>query len=176
VSGAKLAVVPGSSVIVKSFAELTTRELYEIARLRTDVFLVEQKADETELDGRDTEPGTRHYWIPDGDGSVLAYLRTLWDDEPEHQDANLVIGRVVTRADARGRGLASILLDRVLAENPGHAILLHAQEYVQGLYAKAGFQPFGEVYEEAGIAHIGMYRAPERAMALRFGVVSLSVR
>jgi ElaA protein len=151
-------------VIVKFFAELTTRELYEIARLRTDVFLVEQNADETEFDGRDTEPATRHYWIPHADGSVLAYLRTLWNDEPEHKDARLVIGRVVTRPDARGRGLARILLDRVLADNPGRAILLHAQEYVRGLYAKAGFEPFGEVYEEAGIAHIGMYRAPAGAL------------
>jgi ElaA protein len=164
----------GPSVIVKSFDELTTRELYEIARLRASVFLIEQKADDEEFDGRDTEPGTRHDWISDRDGSALAYLRTLWDDEPEHKDANLVIGRVVTRADARGRGLASILVDQVIAENPGRAVLLHAQEYVQGLYAKAGFEPFGEVYEEGGIAHIGMYRAPETVLAL--GELALALR
>ncbi|HEY1704728.1 MAG TPA: GNAT family N-acetyltransferase [Trebonia sp.] len=149
---------PGE-VIVKSFAELTTYELYEIARLRTDVFLMEQKADETELDGRDLETATRHYWISGDDGSVLAYLRTLREDEPEHRDAHLVIGRVVTRKDARGRGLARTLVDSVIAGNPGQAILLHAQEYVQGLYAKAGFEPFGGVYEEAGITHIAMYRS-----------------
>jgi ElaA protein len=119
---------------------------------------MEQKADETELDGRDLETATRHYWIQDDDESVLAYLRTLRDDEPAHRDAHLIIGRVVTRKDARGRGLARALVDSVIASNPGQAILLHAQEYVQGLYAKAGFEPFGDVYEEAGIAHIAMYR------------------
>jgi ElaA protein len=155
-------------MIVKSFSELTTRELYEIVKLRSDVFCVEQKADDTELDRRDLEPATRHYWIPDDDGSVLAYLRVLWNDVPEHLDAHLVIGRVVTRADARGRGLARILLDQVLGDNQGRAILLHAQEYVRGLYEKAGFEAFGEVYQEAGIAHIGMYReARARGLAGR---------
>ena len=43
----------------------------------------------------------------------------------------------------------------------GHeALLLHAQEYVAPLYAKAGFEAFGAPYDEAGIAHISMYRAP----------------
>jgi ElaA protein len=146
-------------VIVKPFDELTTREFYEIAKLRTDVFFVEQRVDETELDYRDLEPATRHYWVAGADGAVLAYLRTLWDDEPEHGAAHVIIGRVVTRADARGRGLASRLLAAAIADNAGRDIALHAQEYAQQLYAKAGFEPFGEVYLEAGIRHIGMYRA-----------------
>jgi ElaA protein len=145
-------------VIVRSFDELSTRELYEIAKLRTDVFFVEQRVDETELDYRDLEPATRHYWIAEEGGAVLAYLRTLWDDEPEHRAAHVIVGRVVTRADARGRGLASRLLAAAIADNRGHDMLLHAQEYAQALYAKAGFEPFGEVYLEAGIRHIGMYR------------------
>ncbi|GAA4159616.1 GNAT family N-acetyltransferase [Gryllotalpicola daejeonensis] len=151
--------MPESSVICKSFDELTTRELYEITKLRTDVFFVEQKVDETELDYRDLEPTTRHYWIAAEDGSVLAYLRTLWNDEPEHGAAHVIVGRVVTRADARGRGLASRVLAASIADNPGQDMLLHAQEYAQELYAKAGFEPFGEVYLEAGIRHIGMYRS-----------------
>jgi len=156
-------------VIAKSFDEISTREFYEIAKLRTDVFFVEQRVDETELDYRDLEPATRHLWISDGDGSVLAYLRTLWNDEPEHREAHVVIGRVVTRADARGRGLASRLLAAAIAENPGRDIVLHAQEYAQGLYAKAGFEPYGEVYLEAGIRHIGMYRV---AGVTDFGVAA----
>jgi len=153
-------------VISKPFDELTAREFYEIAKLRTDVFFVEQKVDETELDYRDLEPATRHYWIGDESGAVLAYLRTLWNDEPEHRAAHVIIGRVVTRADARGRGLASRLLAAAIADNPGRDIALHAQEYAQPLYAKAGFEPFGEVYLEAGIRHIGMYRESTGVPAL----------
>ena len=161
-----------SHVIVKPFEAISTREFYEIAKLRTDVFFVEQKVDETELDYRDLEPETRHYWIAAEDGSVLAYLRTLWNEEPEHRAAHVVIGRVVTRADARGRGLASRLLAAAIADNPGRDIALHAQEYAKGLYAKAGFEAFGEVYLEAGIRHIGMYRAAERASDLETGGVA----
>lgn len=160
-------------MISHAFDELTTRELYEIAKLRTDVFFVEQRVDETELDYRDLEPATRHYWIAADDGSVLAYLRTLWDDEPQHRAAHVVIGRVVTRADARGRGLASRLLAAAIADNPGRDLVLHAQEYAQALYAKAGFEPFGEVYLEAGIRHIGMYRESREALGVAAGPAAL---
>jgi ElaA protein len=37
-------------------------------------------------------------------------------------------------------------------------MLLHAQAYVAPLYAKFGFEEFGEVFTEAGIQHISMYR------------------
>jgi ElaA protein len=157
-------------VIVRPFSELSAREFYEIAKLRTDVFFVEQRVDETELDYRDLEAATRHYWVAAEDGSVLAYLRTLWDDEPEHRAAHIVVGRVVTRADARGRGLASRLLAAAIAANPGQDMVLHAQEYAQPLYAKAGFEPFGDVYLEAGIRHIGMYRQAGGAEDAPIGV------
>jgi ElaA protein len=150
--------VPECSVVVKPWGEITTDELYSVLKLRTDVFFVEQKVDEEELDDRDQEPGTRHYWIADDRGAA-AYLRVLLNSEPEHRDARRIIGRVVVRADRRGEGLAQVLLERALADLPGEAVLLHAQEYVAPLYAKFGFEPFGEVYIEATIPHLSMYRA-----------------
>ena len=150
--------MPDSSVVAKSWGELTTDELYSLVKLRTDVFFVEQKVDEEELDNRDQEPGTRHYWIAD-DRGCAAYIRVLLNDQPEHLDARLIIGRVVVRADRRGEGLAQLLLARALDEFAGQAMLLHAQEYVAPLYAKFGFVAFGEPYEEATIMHISMYRA-----------------
>lgn len=142
---------------MKSWPELTTRELYSIMKLRTDVFFLEQRADEEELDWRDLEPRTRHYWIDDDRGTA-AYLRVLWDAVPQHLDAHLVIGRVATRADRRGEGLALRLLRCVLDDLGREPMLLHAQEYVQGLYAKVGFASFGGVYDEAGMPHVSMYR------------------
>ena len=70
-----------------------------------------------------------------------------------------IIGRVVVRADRRGEGLAQVLLAQALEDIAGHAVLLHAQEYVAPLYAKFGFVAFGEPYDEATIMHISMYRA-----------------
>jgi ElaA protein len=148
---------PRRTVVDKAWHELTTAELYSILKLRTDVFFVEQRIDETELDGRDLEPATRHVWIAD-DGDVVAYLRVLENPEPEHRDAVTAVGRVVVREDHRGEGLARELMEKVIADRPGVALVLHAQEYVAGLYARFGFERFGEPYVEAGIPHIGMYR------------------
>lgn len=145
-------------MLAKSWGELTTSDLYSFVKLRTDVFFVEQKVDEEELDNRDQEPGTRHYWIEDAVGCA-AYIRVLVNDEPEHLDARRIIGRVVVRADRRGEGLAQILLTRALEEFGHEPMLLHAQQYVAPLYAKFGFEEFGEPFDEATIMHIGMYRA-----------------
>jgi ElaA protein len=150
--------MPDCSIVRKSWDELSTTELYAFLKLRTDVFFVEQKVDEEELDWRDTEPTTEHYFIADEVGTA-AYLRTLVDAQAEHLDAHRVIGRVVTRADRRGEGLASKLLDEVLSLHGHEPLMLHAQEYVAPLYAKAGFVAFGEPYMEAGISHLSMYRA-----------------
>ena len=151
-----------NSVISKSWSELTTEEVYAFARLRTDVFLREQRVDDEELDGRDLEPTTRHWWVADERGTA-AYLRTLRDERPEHRDAHRVIGRVVTRADRRGEGLAHRLVSAVLERHGDEPLLLHAQSYIAGLYARSGFEPFGDEFDEAGIPHIGMYRSASAA-------------
>ena len=155
----KLAIVPECSVSAKPWGELTTAELYSFLKLRTDVFFVEQRINEEELDNRDLEAGTLHYWIADDSGTA-AYLRVLFDAQPQHLDAHRVVGRVVVRADRRGEGLAQLLMTRVLEHFAGEAMLLHAQEYIAPLYTKFGFEAFGDVYQEAGIPHISMYRQP----------------
>jgi ElaA protein len=153
----KLTRVSECSLSQKSWSALTTDELYALLKLRTDVFFVEQRIDEEELDGRDQEPTTRHLWISDETG-IVAYLRVIADDEPAHLDARTLIGRVVVRADRRGRGLALRLIERVLEESGDEALALHSQEYVQGLYRKVGFVPVGDRYVEAGLPHVLMYR------------------
>ncbi|NYF09892.1 ElaA protein [Leifsonia sp. AK011] len=144
-------------MIVRRSDEISTAELYAVLKLRTDVFFLEQHVDEEELDWRDLEPTTVHYFSLDGRDAV-ACLRVLVDEVPEHRDARHLVGRVVVRADYRGRGLAGALLERALEDFGEHPMLLHAQEYIAPLYAKHGFVAFGEVYEEAGIQHLSMYR------------------
>ena len=61
--------------------------------------------------------------------------------------------------EARGRGLARALVAHALdaARAAGHRrFLLHAQTYVTGLYASFGFEPTGDVFDEAGIEHVKM--------------------
>ncbi|GAA2181351.1 GNAT family N-acetyltransferase [Brooklawnia cerclae] len=146
------------SVVTKAFVELTPRELYAFLKLRSDVFMLEQRVDDVELDGRDLEPGTRHLWITDEWGCA-AYLRVLENPRPEYRDAHLVIGRVVVRADRRGAGLARELMEAALEVVGDEASVLHAQSHVVGLYTRFGYEPYGEEYVEAGMPHRGMYRA-----------------
>jgi ElaA protein len=154
--------MPDCSIVQKSWSELTTGELYDLLKLRTDVFFVEQRIDEEELDNRDQESTTEHYWIADASGTY-AYLRVLLDETATHRDARRVIGRVVVRADHRGEGLAQALMRRVLDSFGNEPMLLHAQAYIAPLYAKFGFEAFGESYAEAGIQHISMHRAAPSA-------------
>lgn len=149
---------------------LDTDSLYEIVRLRNRVFALEQRVEAEDFDGRDREPETEHWWVPDDDGGVRAYLRLLRPraDEahpPSAPPARWVIGRVATDPAHRGLGLARGLVAAVLGTHGAEPIVLHAQEYVAGLYAASGFEPFGDAYEEAGIRHIGMYRPGRSAEA-----------
>ena len=146
-----------NSVVQKSWAELSTDELYSFLKLRTDVFFVEQRIDEEELDNRDQDPTTLHLWIADDVGTA-AYLRTILEPEAEFRDARQSFGRVAVRADRRGEGLAQLLIDEVMKLHGAEPMFLHAQSYVVPLYAKYGFTSYGDEYIEAALPHILMYR------------------
>lgn len=143
------------------WTDLDPLTLHDLVRLRFDVFVVEQKCPYPELDGRDVHPTTEHLWLTDDHGPA-AYLRVL--AEP---DDDLRIGRVCTRVDARGRGLAGLLMDDVLAGSPGTVFVLDAQTQVAGLYTSRGFVMCGPEYLEDGIPHIPMRRAPSSLRAER---------
>jgi len=135
--------------------------LYALIKLRVDVFVVEQECPYPELDGRDLEPGAEHLWFSDAAGPT-AYLRVLADP-----DGATRIGRVCTRADARGQSLAGRLVDAVLASlEPGQDAVLDAQAHLTGWYARFGFVASGPEYVEDGIAHVPM-RRPARLTGAR---------
>jgi ElaA protein len=135
------------------WAQLDPQTLHDLLRLRIDVFVVEQKCPYPELDGRDADPATEHVWVADEQGPA-AYLRVLTEPGGGRR-----IGRVCTRVDARGRGLAGLLVDDVLAGGPGTVFVLDAQTYVAGFYAARGFDVSGPEFVEDGIPHVPMRRA-----------------
>jgi len=138
------------AVRVARFADLDAATLYALLRLRVDVFVVEQRCPYPELDGRDTEPDTRHLWISD-DGRPVAYLRMLADP-----DGAVRIGRVVGGAPARGAGLATVLVTAALELAGTRPCVLDAQAYLAGYYAGLGFAATGPEYVEDGIPHVPM--------------------
>jgi ElaA protein len=124
----------------ESFADLAPDVLYALLKLRVDVFVVEQACPYPELDGRDSEPGTRHLWVTAGadPAEPLAYLRLL--TEP---DGTMRIGRVVTASKARGEGHAKRLMVAALEVDPAAATVLDAQSQLVNWYGKFGFRPSG---------------------------------
>lgn len=139
----------------RAFTDLDPTTLYAILRLRSDVFVVEQICPYPELDGRDTEPTTRHLWFAPADDPAdpRSYLRIL--SEP---DAAVRIGRVCTAPAARGQGLSRRLMQAALAMAGERPCTLDAQSYLVDFYRSFGFTPSGPEYVEDGIAHQPMRR------------------
>lgn len=113
-------------------AKMDPLSLYSILKLRTDVFVVEQGSAYEELDGRDIEPDARIFWAED-DCNVLVTLRVLAEEDGWR------IGRVATRAAARGQGLAAELMRRAVDECDGERIVLDAQQPLERWYEAFGF-------------------------------------
>lgn len=136
-------------------ADLEPGTLYELLRLRLEVFVVEQACPYLELDGRDLEDRARHYWLG-GDGRpepVLGTLRLLKEPDGEHR-----VGRLCTARSVRGHGLGRRLMEAVLAEVGDRACVLDGQEHLVGFYRGFGFEPTGAAYDCDGVAHLPMRR------------------
>jgi ElaA protein len=138
---------------IATFGDLDARTLYDLLRLRVDVFVVEQKCPYPELDGRDTEPGTRHVWLAFG-GVPAAYLRIL-----SEANGAARIGRVVVAASQRGTGAAGRLMAAALEVVGDRECVLDAQSHLTGLYERYGFAVTGPEFMEDGIPHIPMIKA-----------------
>lgn len=148
------------AIISKRWGEITADEFFDIVRLRTEVFFVEQRIDEPDFDDADRAPTTDHLWLAD-DRGCAAYLRVVQLAAPE-LGARRSFGRVAVRSDRRGEGLARQLVAEVIDRYGAEPMMIHSQEYVTGLYADYGFEPVGELYDEAGLAHRMMVRPSTR--------------
>ena len=138
--------------IAKTFDELSTVELYEIARARTEIFLMEQRIVCRDLDGVDYK--SLHCFFYEGD-KVVAYLRAFKNDERENE---AVIGRVLSMT--HGIGLGKALMKKSIPEIKKHfspkRITLHSQKLANGFYEKLGFSVCSDEFLEEGVVHVEM--------------------
>ncbi len=142
------------------FEGLSRDDLYAILKAREEVFVVEQECAYLDVDGRDPVSWHLIGWSGEGEArSVAAYLRIV---HPGHRFAEASIGRVLTTAEARGRGLGREMMREALKHfeevSPGAPIRLSGQEHLQDFYRGFGFETASEVYEEDGIPHVEMLR------------------
>lgn len=141
------------------FAALSVDALYDLLRLRSEVFVVEQACPYLDPDGKDRHPDAHHLRGIDDAGALLAYCRLL---PPGLAFPVPSIGRVVVAPAARGRGLAHALMREALGRCaglwPGSALMLGAQQHLAGFYAGHGFAVASDMYLEDGIPHVDMRR------------------
>ena len=137
---------------VKHYDELTKEELYDIIKVRLDVFVVEQQCTYQDIDGKDK--GAYHVWLSDDDG-IVAYLRVL-DRGVVFDD--VALGRVLSTKRRCGLGTRIVKEGiRVAKEKFGaDRITIEAQTYVAEMYEKVGFVKRGEEFLDVGIPHIKM--------------------
>lgn len=143
-------------VLTTGFDGLAPRTAYEVWRLRQQVFVIEQDCPYPDLDGRDLEAATRHVVLLEDD-AVLGTLRVLDDG------AWARIGRVVVAPEARGRGLAALLMAEAMTLCGDREVRLDAQTGLAGFYAAYGFEVAGPEFDEDGIMHLPMTRAARRS-------------
>ncbi|WP_026953957.1 GNAT family N-acetyltransferase [Algoriphagus vanfongensis] len=143
---------------VKSFSELTNVELYEILRLRSEVFVVEQNCAFLDQDNKDQK--CYHLMLWEGE-KLVGYTRLV---PVGLSYVEMAIGRVVTSPAARGKGYGRILMERSIMECQAifgiGPIRIGAQTYALGFYASLGFVAEGDTYDEDGIEHIEMVWKP----------------
>ena len=133
----------------------TTADWPEVSALRTRVF-VEEQGVAPEIEQDDADAVAVHVLSRDVSGHVVATGRLLLDG------ATARIGRMAAAPEVRGRGHGAAVLaalHREAVARGAREVELHAQLPARRFYERAGYTAVGEVYEEAGIAHVTMRRA-----------------
>lgn len=143
---------------LKTFNELTVRELFDLYYLRQEVFVVEQDCPYQDADRKDL----KSYHLMGYQGDVLvSYLRIV---QPGVSYREVSIGRVVTKKSFRRKGTGSKLmnkgreeLEKIYGLVP---IRISAQKYLKTFYEALGYKPTGKEYLEDNIPHIEMLYEP----------------
>ena len=142
--------------ILKAFHELSVDELYDLLRLRSEVFVVEQNCVFLDLDDKDQKC---YHLLLYQENELVAYTRIV---PAGLSYKEVAIGRVVSSPAYRGRGLGREVMELTLTScnqlfGPCD-IRLGAQTYALGFYESLGFKSDGDTYDEDGIEHIEMVR------------------
>ena len=136
----------------KYFNELSTTELYEILKARSEIFVIEQKCIYQDID--DIDYKSIHIFYQQ-DKKVMAYLRIF----PKEENWNIVqIGRVLSIE--QGKGLGGKILKEgikfIKEKINSKKIYIEAQCYAIGFYKREGFKVCSEEFLEDGIPHVKM--------------------
>ena len=138
------------------FNELSNLALYQLLKLRVDIFVVEQNCVYPDLDNKDIDKQTVHVLMFSGE-VMVGYARVL---APHMSYENTSIGRVAVMPDYRKNGMAKMLMQEAISVSFMHFnhgdIEIGAQCYLQSFYESLGFVATSDAYDEDGIMHLDM--------------------
>jgi len=144
------------NTVIKKFSELSTEEIYNILKLRSEVFVVEQNCVYQDIDEKDQK--ATHLFI-EKNNEIIAYTRIF--KKRDYYEENPSIGRVVVSKKERGKNLGKEIMlnsiEFIKKELEGRKIELSAQKYLDKFYRGLDFYSEGEDYLEDGIPHQRMF-------------------
>jgi ElaA protein len=142
---------------IKPFEALTVNELYDLLKLRSEIFVVEQNCVYLDLDGKDK---IALHLYGECEGRIVAHARLF---KAGISFDNASIGRVVVDAKYRDRKWGHDLMREAIVGIKFHfnesKITIGAQLYLKKFYESHGFVQTSEMYLEDDIPHIDMVRA-----------------
>lgn len=145
------------NIITKTFEELTNQELYDVIKLRIEIFSVEQNCVYQDLDGKDQKA---LHLLGFKNQKIIAYTR-IFKPGDYFEDAS--IGRVIVAKNERQYGYGNDIMNASITAVKKHfnetKIKLSAQCYLKKFYNNLGFIEVGEEYLEDDIPHICMIKS-----------------
>ena len=140
---------------IKNFQDLSNTEIYQILRLRSEVFVVEQECIYQDIDNKDKK--AVHIFLKEKN-EIIAYSRVF--KEKEYFE-NPSIGRVVVANKRRmygvGKKIMNISINYIKQNIKAKSIEISEQKYLKKFYSNLGFVQQGDEYLEDNIPHLRMF-------------------
>lgn len=144
------------TIKIETFDNLSTQQLYQILRLRAQVFIVEQNCVYQDIDNKDQKA---LHILGFKNDKLIAYTRIF---KPLDYFEHASIGRVVVALEERKFGYGHLIMKHTILAVESYfnetTIKISAQSYLQNFYESHGFKQVGEPYLEDGIPHIAMIK------------------
>ena len=141
-------------ITVFKYQDLSPDRLYEILKLRSEVFVVEQKCAYQDLDNKDEKA---LHLVGEENNKIIAYTRIFKKGDFFKNSSK---GRVLVKKEYRnknyGRKIMKSSIDRLKKDPKEEKIELSAQKYLLKFYSELGFEKVGEEYLEDNIPHVKM--------------------
>lgn len=153
--------------------KVTTQELLDkVLQLRKEVFVDEQGVDiNLEHDDLDTldNPLVEHFALTLYEDIVIGTARVIYID-----DKIVRLGRFSIHPNLRHQGFGLKFLrviENYYFRKKVESMIVHSQQHAISFYASAGFEPYGQLYDEAGIPHQNMHKRLYQQFYTRFAEV-----